>query len=137
MHFIFYLLAFVVMAVSGFITYNLLRAKIPMLLGVKYNKEEEKQLDQIVKEKIKKLNPWQYLKFVSFLEGILVKFRSWIIKAGSKTNDMIKRVQEKHEEHKPENNIFTAGYWQELKEKKTSQRKRALRDEDLNKILKK
>jgi hypothetical protein len=138
MSIIFPIIATIVMFGSGYTVFKIVNKKIPLLLDVKYNVEEEKQLDQLIKENIKKLNPWQYLKFVSFLEGMLVKLRTWIIKAGGKTNDLIKRVNEKHEEHKPEiNNIFTAGYWQEMKEKKTSQRRRLLRDEDLNKIIKK
>ncbi|HNZ84132.1 MAG TPA: hypothetical protein PLA41_02980 [Candidatus Pacearchaeota archaeon] len=134
---IYILIALTVMIGSGFAVFSIVEKKIPLLLGVKYSLEEEKQLDQIIKEKIKKLNPWQYFKFVKFLEDILVKIREWIIKAGGKTNEMIKKVQEKHEIHSTAKDIFSVGYWQELKEKKISQRRRVLRDEDLNKILKK
>lgn len=137
MSIIYSLIAFGIMAGSGFEIFSIVSKKIPLLLGVKYNIEEEKQLDQVIRENIKKLNPWQYFKFVKFLEDILVKIREWIIKAGGKTNEMIKKVQEKHEIHTTPKDIFTVGYWQELKEKKISQRKRVLRDEDLNKILKK
>jgi len=112
---IYILIALTVMIGSGFAVFSIVEKKIPLLLGVKYSLEEEKQLDQIIKEKIKKLNPWQYFKFVKFLEDILVKIREWIIKAGGKTNEMIKKVQEKHEIQSTAKDIFSVGYWQELK----------------------
>lgn len=90
--------------------------KIPVLVSLPEEEErkEKKRLIPVLKEKIKKYNPFKKVSFDILLQKILYKFRILTLKADNKTFKILQDLKKKALERKKR---MEDNYWEEIKKK--------------------
>jgi hypothetical protein len=90
--------------------------KIPVLVSLPEIKEEGERKSRLslLKEKIKKINPFKKISYETFLEKMVYKIRLLSLRTDNKTFQLLQDLKKKALEKKKR---LDDNYWQEIKKK--------------------
>lgn len=91
-------------------------SKIPVLvlLPETIEKKEKKNRLYLLKEKVKKINPFKKISYETFLQKMIYKIRLLTLKADNKTFQMLQDLKKRTLERKKR---FEENYWEEIRKR--------------------